>query len=168
MSTFKALVTENVAANRLLSLSGGNGVPQISITAPGGNPDFRSTGELTADTEITVTLKNSPVWQVEAGEDLSAGQYVEVGENGVIVASEDGGIGYVVEAVEAGEIAKFVRQASGGGAGEQGPRGPEGPQGPKGDKGDKGDPGDDGQDAEPQFTADEVTALKALIEREGD
>lgn len=161
MSTFKALVTENVAANRLLSLSGGNGVPQISITTAGGTPDFRSTGELTADTEITVTLKNSPVWQVEAGEDLSAGAYVEVGESGVIVASESTGIGYVAEAVEVGGAAKLVRQASGG-SGEQGPRGPEGPQGPKGDKGDKGDPGDN------QFTADEVAALKALIEGEGD
>lgn len=156
MSQFKALVTEDVGANRLLSLTGGNGVPQISITEVGGNPDFRSTGALEAETEVTVTLKNSPVWQVEAGEDLSAGQYVEVGENGVIVASESTGIGYVAEAVEAGEVAKLVRQASGG-SGEQGPRGPEGPQGPKGNK---GDPGDN------QFTADEVEALKALIETE--
>lgn len=33
-------------------------------------------------------------------------------------------------------------------------------------KGPKGDTGDDGADAKPQFTEDEVTALKALINEE--
>ena len=37
-----------------------------------------------------------------------------------------------------------------------------GPQGPKGDK------GEPGKDAEPQFTEEEVAALKALIADEGD
>ncbi|WP_253288850.1 hypothetical protein [Amphibacillus sp. MSJ-3] len=172
MSTFKALVTEDVAPNRLLSLAGGNGVPKISITPAGGTPDFRSTGALSADSEVTVTLKNNPVWQVEAGEDLSAGTYVEVGEGGVLVASESTGIGYVAEAVEEGGLAKLVRKASGG-AGERGPQGPKGDKGEpgeKGPKGDKGDPGADGKDgtngkdAEPQFTAEQVTALLALLE----
>ena len=39
--------------------------------------------------------------------------------------------------------------------------GPPGKDGAKGDKGDKGEPG---KDAEPQFTEEEVAALKALIE----
>lgn len=160
MSTFKALVTEDVHANRLLSLSGGNGVPTISITEAGGTPDFRSTGELEAESEVTVTLKNNPVWDVEVGEDLAAGQYVEVGEGGVLVASESTGIGYIAKAVEEGDIAKLVRKASGG-AGEQGPRGE---KGPKGDKGDKGDPGADGKDAEPQFTEGQVDAILSLID----
>lgn len=155
MSTFKALVTVDVKANRLLSLSGGNGIPQISITEVGGIPDFRSSGELEADSEVTVTLKNSPVWDVEAGEDLSAGEYVEVGEGGVLVASEEAGIGYITEAVEAGEVAQLVRQSGGA----QGPRGPEGPQGP---------PGNDGKDAEPQFTQAQVEALLALIDDDGE
>lgn len=183
MSTFKALVTENVEANRLLSLTGGNGMPKISITNPGGKPNFRSTGSLEADTEVTVTLKDNPIWDVEAGEDLPAGTYAEVGEGGVIVASADTGIGYVAETVKTGEVAKLVREFSGAGA--QGPkgdkgdkgdpftyddfteeqlealRGPRGPKGDKGEQGPKGDPGDS------QFTEDEVTALKALIEGEG-
>lgn len=159
MTTFQAFVTQDVPSNRLLSLTGGNGVPAISITEPAGTPDFRSSGELTAETEVTVTLKNNPVWDVEAGEDLPAGTYVEVGEAGVVVAAEDTGIGYVAEAVEAGEVSKLVRQANGG-SGERGPQGPAGPKGDKGNKGDKGDPGDN------QFTADEVTQLKALIEGE--
>lgn len=55
--------------------------------------------------------------------------------------------------------------------GEQGPAGADGEQGPQGEKGDKGDPGEQGQqgeqgpagaDAEPQFTEEEVQALKVL------
>ena len=82
-----------MAANRLLSLSGGNGVPTISITELGGTPDFRSTGPLTEGQEVYVTINNAPIWQVESGQVLEAGAYVEVGENGVIVASEGTGQG---------------------------------------------------------------------------
>ena len=51
--------------------------------------------------------------------------------------------------------------------GPQGPKGDKGEpgaDGAKGPKGDKGDTGPAGKDAEPQFTEEEVTALKALIE----
>lgn len=154
MSSFKALVKEDVKANRLLSLAGGNGMPEISITPVGETPNFRSNNDLEADTEVTVTLLNNPVWEIEAGEDLSAGSYVEVGEGGVIVASSGTGIGYVAEAVEEGAVAKLIRQSTG----------ERGPQGPKGDKGAKGDKGDPGKDAEPQFTEEQVAALLALIE----
>src|SRR5699024_3799781 len=51
-----------------------------------------------------------------------------------------------------------------GDKGEPRADGKDGADGAKGAKGDKGDPGADGKDAEPQFTAEEVTALKALIE----
>ena len=48
--------------------------------------------------------------------------------------------------------------------GDKGDTGPAGKDGTDGAKGDKGDTGPAGKDAEPQFTAEEVTALKALIE----
>lgn len=48
--------------------------------------------------------------------------------------------------------------------GAKGDKGEPGADGKDGAKGDKGEPGADGKDAEPQFTAEEVTALKALIE----
>src|SRR5699024_4689341 len=48
-----------------------------------------------------------------------------------------------------------------GDKGEPGPAGKDGADGEKGPKGDKGEPG---KDAEPQFTEEEVAALKALIE----
>ena len=161
MSTFKALVMEEVQGNRLLSLEGGNGIPKIKVTEAGGTPDFRSTGAIKAGAEVTVTLKNNPVWQVEAGEDLSAGSYVEVGAGGVIVASSDGeGVGYVAEATEEGKVAKLVRKASGG-AGERGPQGPQGPQGPAGPKGDDGADGADGFPAEQEWN-DLVSRVEEL------
>lgn len=159
MSSFEAIVTEDVQSNRLLSMSGGNGAPHISITVPGGNPDFVSTGELMENDVVNVTMKNNPVWNVEAGEDLSAGVYVEVGEGGVIVAADDVGIGYVAEAVKEGDVAKLVRQASGG----SGERGPAGPKGDKGDAGDQGPKGDKGDPGDSLFTEEEAAALKELI-----
>lgn len=161
MSTFKAKVSENAEANRLLSLTGGKGVPEISVTPAGSTPDFRSTSQLKSGQTITVTIANAPIWSVEAGQDLTAGAYVEVGEGGKIVAAAEGkGIGYVTDTVKAGKLAKLVRKTSGSGgvgpAGPKGDKGATGPAGPAGPKGDKGDPG------ATQFTAEEVAALKAL------
>lgn len=167
MTTFKAIVTEKAEANRLLSLTGGNEIPQIAITEAGGTPDFRSTGAIKADTEVKVTLKNSSVWLVEAGEDLKAGAFVEVGDEGVLVTSEDEGIGYVAEEVKEGGLAKFIRKAGGGSGepGEPGPKGEPGEPGPKGDPGDpgpKGDPGEDGSPSKEEWDdlVDRVVALE--------
>ena len=143
MNSFLALVTEDVKANRLLSLIGGNGVPRIAITPAGGEPDYRSTIDLKANEEITVSLENNPIWGIEAGEDIGAGAYVEVGEKGKIVASDGEGIGYITEGVKNGEVASFVRKASGG-AGKKGPKGDPGPAGPAGPKGATGAAGKDG------------------------
>lgn len=167
MTTFKAVVTEDVQANRLLSLNGGNEVPTISITEAGGTPDFRSTGPIDADTEVVVTLKNNTVWNVEAGEDLSAGTNAEVGEDGLLVESESAGIGYVTESVEVGEIAKLVRKASGG-SGERGPQGPagkDGADGKDGEQGPKGEPGADGKDGADGFpTESQWNELEGRVE----
>ncbi|GIO25094.1 hypothetical protein [Oceanobacillus sp. J11TS1] len=48
----------------------------------------------------------------------------------------------------------------------KGEPGPQGPKGDKGDRGPQGPKGDPGQNAEPQFTEEEVAALKALISGE--
>ena len=48
--------------------------------------------------------------------------------------------------------------------GKDGAKGDKGEPGKDGAKGDKGDKGEPGKDAEPQFTEEEVAALKALIE----
>src|SRR5699024_1099896 len=51
-----------------------------------------------------------------------------------------------------------------GAKGDKGEPGADGKDGADGEKGPKGDTGPAGKDAEPQFTEEEVTALKALIE----
>ncbi len=137
MAEFKGKIIEDVKANRLLSIDSSNGTISIGITPEGGTPDFHTKREIKADTEVLVEIKNEPVWEIEAGEDLTVGQTVTAGEGGTVV-SGDNGFGYVAEAVEAGKLAKVVRQANG----TPGPQGPKGDRGPKGDKGDKGDPGE--------------------------
>jgi Head fiber protein/Collagen triple helix repeat (20 copies) len=168
MSTFKAIVNQDVVANRLLSLAGNDGgVVSLSVTEPGAIPEFVSTGSLSAGQEVTVTMRDKPIWNVQAGEDLSAGTHVVVGQAGTVVAATDGeGIGYVAEDVATDGIASLVRKVSGipGPQGPQGPQGETGPEGTQGETGPQGPKGDPGQNAEPQFTGEQVTALLALIE----
>ncbi|WHX35273.1 head fiber protein [Paenibacillus polymyxa] len=179
MSKFTAVVTEDVAANRLLSKTVGAEGITLAATTAGGTPDFRSTGTLKKDDVITVIINNSPAWLVEAGEDIAAGATVAAGAGGVVVASETG-FGYVAKEVKAGELASVIRSTTGGGAGQPGPKGdkgatgPTGPAGPKGDKGDtgatgaagakgdKGDKGDPGEVTKAQYDAlaARVTALE--------
>ena len=51
-----------------------------------------------------------------------------------------------------------------GDTGSQGPQGEQGPKGDAGPKGDTGPQGPAGKDAENQFTAEQVSALLALLE----
>lgn len=159
MSKFTAVVTEDVAANRLLSKTVGAEGITLAVTTAGGTPDFHSTGTLKKDQEITVTINNSPSWLVEAGEDIPAGSTVAAGAGGVVVASETG-FGYVVKEAKAGELASVIRSTTGGGAGQPGPAGPKGATGPAGPKGDKGDPGEVTKAQLDALTA-RVTALEA-------
>ncbi|MCM3487897.1 head fiber protein [Alkalihalophilus marmarensis] len=160
-NSFKAVVNSDIKPNRLLSRTESTtGVTAIDVTAVGGTPDFRSTGNLEAGQVVTVTIKNDPIWVVEAGESIEVGIHVAVGEEGKVVATNEHGIGYLAESVEAGGLARVIRQTGHSGQSEQGPQGPpgeRGPAGPKGAKGDKGDPGEN------PFTEDEVTKLRALI-----
>ncbi len=160
MTSFKALVTQDVPANRLLTKSGVNNVT-LSITSPGETPDFRSTGFLNQGRIVTVKITDKPSWNVLAEEDIPAGSNVEVGTDGMVVPS-DTGFGYVLEDVEAGKVATVIRSGTGatgekgprgdkGPDGDPGPQGPEGEKGPTGDKGpdgDKGPPGDPGEPAD--------------------
>lgn len=53
-----------------------------------------------------------------------------------------------------------------GDKGDTGPAGKDGAAGAKGEQGEKGETGPAGKDAEPQFTEEEVAALKALAATE--
>lgn len=138
MAEFIARITEDIPANRLLTIVKLEEGIGIGLTTAGGQPEFRSTGPLSVDREVTVSIKGDAVWDIEAGEDLKVGANVVAGEGGVLVATEGASIGYVVKAAEKGEVATFIRRTAGG----VGERGPQGAQGAKGNKGDKGDPGE--------------------------
>jgi len=151
MAKFKAIVSEDIEANRLMVKSRNRGLFGLSVAQSGDTPEFRSTGKLKGGQEVTVTIKDAISWDVEAGEDITAGADVGVGEGGTVVESEDS-FGYAIKSAKTGEVVEVVRVSSGsGGAGEKGPKGDVGPQGPAGKdgaQGPKGEPGAQGPKGE--------------------
>ncbi|SDC06043.1 hypothetical protein [Shouchella lonarensis] len=145
MTRFKAVVKQAVTTNRLLSVVQEGGI-KLQITPAGGTPDFYSTRALEANEEITVTVNNAPVWDVEAGADIAAGANVEAGEGGTLVTSSIGkGIGYVPTGAKAGDVVQLVRRGAGG-AGKDGRDGKDGKDGVNGKDGIDGKNGADGKD----------------------
>lgn len=141
---FSAVMAEDAPANRLLKMvADEKGTIKLFVAEEGDTPDFFSTRSLKKDDKISVTVRGSIAWPVEAGEDLTAGSKVAVGEGGTVVVASSGGIGYVPAATESGRIASLIRSGSGT-PGPQGPKGDKGDTGPQGPKGDKGEPGADG------------------------
>lgn len=146
MTSFKVTVSESIEANRLVALGED---ATIGVAAIGSTPDFHTTRALKKDESVYVKITGNPTWQIEAGETLSAGQRVDVGEGGVLVGADGDGIGYVANDVEAGKLAVFIQSASASRQGPQGPKGPKGDPGPEGEPGPKGDPGPAGKDGFP-------------------
>lgn len=147
---FPAVVAEDVSKNRLLKMAAdSSGTIELSTAGEGDTPDFYSTRALKKGDKVTVTIRGAIAWPVEAGEEITAGSKVAVGEGGKIVAAESGGIGYIPSTVAAGGIANMIRTRSG-------------PQGPQGPKGDKGDPGKDGAPTQAEWDAlvERVDALE--------
>ncbi|WZY01594.1 head fiber protein [Bacillus sp. FSL W7-1360] len=148
MAQFRALIKEDVPSNRLLVIAGGEGKVEVALATVGSTPDFHSKRTFEANQEVIVTIKNEAIWEIEAGEDLTAGTSVQVGNGGVLVSAENSGIGYVAESAKSGEVVKLVRRAAGG-SGEQGPPGKDGKDGKDGRNGTDGQdgaPGRNGQD----------------------
>lgn len=181
MTDFYGKVVADIPANRLISITNGEDMIELALTGEGINPDFYSKRDLEVGETVGVSLIGSPVWFIEAGENLSVGDSVASDSEGRVVPADEGSFGYVPEAVLSGEVAKVVRQFSGGSPGPQGPkgdpgdRGPQGPkgdpgeQGPKGDTGPKGDPGEQGPPGADGFPTqsewdDLVSRVEALEE----
>ncbi|MFE4238787.1 head fiber protein [Peribacillus butanolivorans] len=148
MTNFKAVVVEDIHANRLVVLAVKEKENEINIrlAQEGEVPDFLATRAIKEGEGVYVTIKNRETWQVEAGADIQAGVSVGTGEDGKIVEAlgEDAPpiIGYSINAANAGEVVSYVRNVKGGG---------EGVPGPQGLKGDKGDKGADGFPTEEQW-----------------
>ncbi|MED3687290.1 head fiber protein [Peribacillus butanolivorans] len=148
MTNFKAVVVEDIHANRLVVLAVKEKENEINIRLAQENevPDFLATRAIKESEAVYVTIKNRETWQVEAGADIQAGVSVGTGEDGKIVEALGEGatpiIGYSINAANAGEVVSYVRNVKGGG---------EGVPGPQGLKGDKGEKGADGFPTEEQW-----------------
>src|SRR5690625_1591862 len=94
MTTFKAKVTQNIPANRLIGLGGINteGDPEegwetvyLILSKKGWIPDFVSTSDLKEGDTVSVTITDKPVWKVEASGNLPAGTLVQCDEEGKVI-----------------------------------------------------------------------------------
>lgn len=122
MTTLKAKVVENIPANRLVGLGGINSAGDfeegwetiyLKPAELGWIPDFVSTGELEKGQEVTVTIKNNPIWTAEASEGIPAGTLVQCDVDGRVknYKPKDGSyIGYTTHSAEEGELVTFVRK----------------------------------------------------------
>ena len=120
MTTFQAKVVEDIPANRLVGLGGvhrdpdeGWDIPLLIHSRLGWIPDFVTSKELKTGEYVTVAIKDNPIWEVEAAEDLRAGTAVQCTEDGRVkhYRPEDGNhIGCTIHSVKAGETVKFFRK----------------------------------------------------------
>ena len=122
MVTFKAKVTQDIPANRLIGLGGINteGDPEegwetvyLILSKKGWIPDLVSTSDLEKDSFVNVKIKNNPVWKVESSEDLPAGTLVQCDDDGRVkhYRPEDGShFGFTTHSVKAGEVVEIVRK----------------------------------------------------------
>src|SRR5690625_4540061 len=121
MTTFKAKVLDDIPANRLVGLGGINRddnpeegwetvyliMPQLGII-----PDLVTAGALEKDQEVNVTIKNNPVWHVEAAERLPAGTLVQCTDDGRVqnYYTTDGTyFGFTIKSAEIGDVVPIVR-----------------------------------------------------------
>jgi hypothetical protein len=122
MTKFKAKVTQDIPANRLIGLGGINteGDPEegwetiyLILSKKGWIPDLVSTSNLEKGSVVEVTIKNNPVWKVESSEDLPAGTLVQCDDDGRVkhYRPEDGNhFGFTTHSVKAGEVVQIVRK----------------------------------------------------------
>src|SRR5690625_5897635 len=116
MANIKAKAVETIPANRLLALAGidSNGNPNegwktvyIKTSELGWIPDFVTSGEIEEESEVTITIRDNPVWSVEAAQNLPAGTLVMCDVDGRVKTyrPEDGNhIGYTTHSVNEGEV----------------------------------------------------------------
>lgn len=115
MTTIKAVVSGNVAKNRLLKLSvGKDGLPSLRY-ASDGFPHFHSTEELESGQEVKIKITNRPIWNIEAGESIKAGEAVYGGAAGKVFSRKSGEdypsqlIGYAANDAKDEEVVAVVR-----------------------------------------------------------
>lgn len=122
MTKFKAKVIQDIPANRLIALGGINSEDNpeegwetvyLILSKKGWIPDLVSTSDLEKDAVVDVTIRNKPIWKVEASEDLPAGTLVQCDKDGRVkhYRPEDGNhFGFTTHSVKSGEVVGIVRK----------------------------------------------------------
>mgnify|MGYP001384013107 CR=1 FL=1 len=120
MKSFRAQVIQDIPANRLVALAGMGSVDNreydkiyLKKSELGWIPDFVTNVDLEEGQEVNVTIKNNPIWNVEAAQRLPAGTLVMCDEEGRVKSynpSQGNHIGYTTHEVEAGEVVSIVRK----------------------------------------------------------
>lgn len=119
MTSFDAKVLENIPANRLLALAGvendedGWDTILLKPSELGWIPDFVTSAELEEDSIVSVSVRDNPVWRVEAAQNLPAGTLVMCDEAGRVKdyrPDEGNHIGYTTHSVTEGEVVSIVRK----------------------------------------------------------
>jgi len=125
MTKFEAKAIQDIPANRLIALGGVNseGNPEegwetiyLKTSELGWIPDLVTSGELEKGSFVSVTIKNNPVWKVEASQNLPAGTLVMCDVDGRVKSyTPDQGnhIGYTTHSVKEGEVVEIVRKYGG-------------------------------------------------------
>src|SRR5699024_4374345 len=76
-------------------------------------PDLVTSGELEKGSFVSVTIKDNPVWKVEASQNLPAGTLVMCDVDGRVKSytpSQGNHIGYTTHSVKEGEVVEIVRK----------------------------------------------------------
>src|SRR5690625_804690 len=122
MATIEAKVIEDIPANRLIALGGINseGNPEegwetiyLKASELGWIPDMVTSLELEKDSFVDVSIKNNPIWKVEASQNLPAGTLVMCDVDGRVKnynPSQGNHIGYTTHSVEAGDVVSIDRK----------------------------------------------------------
>src|SRR5690625_1084216 len=125
MATIEAKVIEDIPANRLIALGGINseGNPEegwetiyLKTSELGWIPDMVTSLELKKDSFVDVSIKNNPIWKVEASQNLPAGTLVMCDVDGRVKSytpSDGNHIGYTTHSVIEGEVVVIVRMYGG-------------------------------------------------------
>lgn len=114
MTSVKATVVGDIPAHRLLWLYGSDDGQDMKIGLPkerGNYVDFVTSVALQDGQEVTINIKNNPVWLVEAATRIDVGANVAANTDGRVGAytSAPIRIGYSLDYGEAGDLVRIVR-----------------------------------------------------------
>lgn len=113
MEKIIAIVEGNIPANRLLWIYGDKeGRMKIGLPKERGNYiDFVTNVELKDGETVTVSIKENPIWTVEAATKVEIGGNISVDTDGRVgsYTSSPVRIGYALNSGEEGDLIRFVR-----------------------------------------------------------